>query len=354
MKRIFSTLLSRSLVLACLSSAFVSCDAIYDDDLPPCTTETRLLFRYDYNMKYADAFPAEVNSLRIWAFDKQGRPVWSDTRSGAELQEKEFYITVPLEPGTYDFVAWCGLDGNEESFSLLNPSPADISDLSVDMLLKGGSRADDTPSLFSDAKFSGLYHVLRKDVVISRNPDANETHEVELSLTKDTNYIKVLLQNLDGSEMKKDDFSIFITADQAGFSHDNMVKQAPEVFRYEPWLVTSGATSLPEGETSSEGTQTSVSSVLAELSTSRLMADARSYLTVVRNSDNQTIIRVPFIQYLLLVKGNYRPMADQEYLDRQDGYSLTFFIDKNYNWYSKIGIYINSWHVVPQQDTPLQ
>ena len=46
-------------------------------------------------------------------------------------------------------------------------------------------------------------------------------------------------------------------------------------------------------------------------------------------------------------------MSNQEYLDRQDEYSLTFFIDKNYNWYSQIGIYINSWHVVPKQDTPL-
>ena len=150
--------------------------------------------------------------------------------------------------------------------------------------------------------------------------------------------------------MKTEDFSISISADDSELAYDNSVLPDTPEFCYLPWSLTGGVAEMPDGM---EGTVTSVSSVLAELSTSRLMKGAECYLTVTRNSDGKEIIHIPFIEYLLLVKGNYRPMSDQEYLDRQDEYSLTFFLDSGLNWYSRIGIYINSWHIVPPQDTPL-
>ena len=48
------------------------------------------------------------------------------------------------------------------------------------------------------------------------------------------------------------------------------------------------------------------------------------------------------------MKGYYnREMSDQEYLDRQDEYAMTFFIDEGYRWENTC-IYINSWRVVLQ------
>ena len=38
-------------------------------------------------------------------------------------------------------------------------------------------------------------------------------------------------------------------------------------------------------------------------------------------------------------------MSDQEYLDRQDEYNLTFFLDKEDRWVSS-SIIINSWRVI--------
>ena len=56
-------------------------------------------------------------------------------------------------------------------------------------------------------------------------------------------------------------------------------------------------------------------------------------------------MRLPLAEYALLVKGYYREnMGDQEYLDRQDEYSLTLFLDEG-EWVSSV-IYINSWRVV--------
>lgn len=348
MRHNYSAIPGFCLASAIAASGLASCDAIYDD-LPECRTEHRMAFKYDYNMKFANAFPTEVSSVDVWAFDKEGKPVWKTSQSGDALKDKDFFIDLPLQPGTYDFVAWGGLKENKP-FLLKSDSPAAMTDLSVDLLLKGGNRADETPLLFSNEKFSGLYHAMAKDVEITYNPAANETQTVTLDFVKDTKYVKVLLQNIDGTEMRKNDFSFYITADNSQLSYANDVVNGTPEFRYEPWLVTQGETETPA---TGDATVTTVSSVLAELSTSRLMADSKSRLVVVRNSDDAKIISIPFVEYLLLVKGNYRPMPSQEYLDRQDEYSLTFFIDKDKNWYSKIGIYINSWHVVPQQDTPL-
>lgn len=350
MRLIIPTFFYRLILLICISGSLASCGAIYEDDLPECKTVTRLRFRYDYNMKHADAFQAEVRSLKVWAFDKEGRPVWSASGSGEELAGEDFYIDVPLTPGVYDFVAWCGLEGNDGCFSLTSEEPSQISDLGVDMLLKQESRADAPSGFYIDSMFTGLYHAMKRDVEIYNNPSASETHEIELSLTKDTNYVKVLLQNLDGTEMKASDFSVSIVAGNSRLDHTNKVVAGSPEFSYRPWMTSEGQTSMTDD---SGATITTVSAVLAELSTSRLVDKMKCNLKVVRNTDGKEIISIPLIQYLLLVKGHYDNMDNQEFLDRQDEHSLLFFLDKDHNWYTSAGIYVNAWHVVPPQDENL-
>jgi hypothetical protein len=61
------------------------------------------------------------------------------------------------------------------------------------------------------------------------------------------------------------------------------------------------------------------------------------------------VIRIPLVDYALLYKRlRYEDMPDQEFLDRQDEYNMTFFLDENYRWINQF-IYINSWKVVLQE-----
>lgn len=84
---------------------------------------------------------------------------------------------------------------------------------------------------------------------------------------------------------------------------------------------------------------------VAELTTARLMTDHRPMLVVSRKEDGERVLSVPIVDYALLVKGNYnRSMDDQEYLDRQDEYNMTFFVHDG-KWVSS-QIIINSWRVV--------
>ena len=77
----------------------------------------------------------------------------------------------------------------------------------------------------------------------------------------------------------------------------------------------------------------------------RLMLENNPILTIT-NDKGEKVLSIPLIDYALLVKGHYnRQMDNQEYLDRQDEYNMTFFLDEDDHWVSSY-IIINSWKVV--------
>ena len=81
------------------------------------------------------------------------------------------------------------------------------------------------------------------------------------------------------------------------------------------------------------------------------MIDGKSpILTIWNIAENKRVLSIPIADYALLVKGHYnREMSNQEYLDRQDEYNMTFFLDEGGNWLSA-SIVINSWRVVLNND----
>jgi hypothetical protein len=90
---------------------------------------------------------------------------------------------------------------------------------------------------------------------------------------------------------------------------------------------------------------TSVSVALAELTIGRMTAGESPVLYIRNRETGEDVFRIPVADYALLVKGYYREkMGNQEYLDRQDEYTMTFFLDEG-EWVSSV-IYINSWRVV--------
>ena len=66
----------------------------------------------------------------------------------------------------------------------------------------------------------------------------------------------------------------------------------------------------------------------------------------IENKEGGITARVPLVDYALLLKDGYgREMSAQDYLDRQDEYSLTFFLDERDKWIAT-SIIINSWKIV--------
>ena len=55
---------------------------IYDDE-GDCDPHYKVKFRYDMNMKFADAFSNEVNAVTLYVVDEStGRIVWQKRESG--------------------------------------------------------------------------------------------------------------------------------------------------------------------------------------------------------------------------------------------------------------------------------
>ncbi|MBR5478056.1 MAG: FimB/Mfa2 family fimbrial subunit, partial [Bacteroidaceae bacterium] len=112
-----SLFLSRiGVLLSLFAVMFTSCDDsfVYDDE-GDCSVHYRIKFKYDRNMKFADAFSTEVTSVALYAFDKSGILVYQGAESGTALADAGYALPVELQPGEYELLAWCGV-GDGGSF----------------------------------------------------------------------------------------------------------------------------------------------------------------------------------------------------------------------------------------------
>ncbi len=337
-----------ALVLCCAMS---SCDdAIYDDE-GDCSVTYRVLFRYDRNMKWADAFAQEVKSVHLYAFDKSGTLAWQQSDRGDALAKDGYAMTLDVPAGEYRLIAWCGLENDgtrAESFSV---PEARVGVTKVEDLQCMMRREHDEAGAYSDEKLYPLYHGML-DVALPDSDDGGD-YSYTIYLTKDTNHVRVILQQLSGEPVDKDDFKFRIEEENGLMDYDNSLLP-DEKITYWAHDVASGTAGLgiddyPEPgkatNASSPRAITSVSVAIADLTIARLMKDRSTYLTV-ETSEGEIAARIPLTDYALLLKDGYgRELDDQEYLDRQDEYALTFFLDENEYWIGT-SIIINSWKLV--------
>lgn len=363
MRRLLGTV-TAALALGAVG-ALPSCDsAIYDDE-GDCSVHYRVSFSYDMNMKFVEAFPKEVKSVTLYVYDPQGRLVTSKTESGESLASHDYFMEVDVLPGRYDLLVWAEGQSPMADHTAFEIEPASsgtaMSAIGAALPLDG-TPGDVGPAtgLYVDRDITPLFHGIKRGVEF---PDTYGNVAIEpVRLTKDTNVMQVLLQQIDGSSLSSDDFSVYITADNSRLNYLNDVVPASP-FGYRPWALTMTSASFDEPDTDTGTTetaappravQTEANGILAELTTGRLMAGSAPRLVVRRNTDGTDIISINLIQYLLMVKGEYnRHMDDQQYLDRKDAYTMMFFVDKDLNWYIAAGVYINGWHIVPPQDSEL-
>lgn len=298
-----------------------------------CNTYYNIKFKYDYNMKFADAFASEVNSLSLYVFDQNDTLVESVVVDDAEkLQSAEFNIPLELESGKYELVAWAGI-ADEKSFDLLaNVENGKTKREELQVALK----TSDDKRVSEDLQ--PLYHGAMTLDYTSEPGTYTET----MSLVKNTNVIRVVLQQMSAG-LDSDNFRYEITADNALLDWNNEVI-ADGIITYEPWSVASGVADVANTRADE------VSVAVAEFTISRIIDGKSPILTVYNIEQNEPVLSIPVADYALLVKGNYnREMSNQEYLDRQDEYNMTFFLDEDGKWLST-SIIVNSWRVVFNND----
>ncbi len=347
----------------CLSAVLCSCDDsfVYDGAskcvVPDMTAYYRVRFKYDYNMKYGDAFAHEVSTVTLYLIDADGNITWQRTEEGEALAEDGYVMelsTDDIAPGTYDLLVWAGTK-DKGTFAISEGTMA----TDLQCLLRRNHDAEGAP--YVDSDLDRLFH---GRLEAQEFPSEAGTYTYTVSLTKDTNLFRIALQQVSGGTVDTSKFTFTITDDNGLLDWDNTVIADQEgTMTYYAWNVETGEaegymdTEGDTGETAEaeedDGTRTRAATyvygaAVAELTTSRLATSNTPRLTVRNQEKDKTVFSIPIKDYLLMMRSSeHREMGDQEFLDRQDEWSMTFFLDEDDNWLASY-IYINSWKLVLQ------
>ena len=149
--------------------------------------------------------------------------------------------------------------------------------------------------------------------------------EKEISLAKNTNKLRVVLQDTEGYSMDVKDFSFRIVADNGYMDYDNTLLD-DDTISYLPYHTESVDIAAGSADDQINGKPANQYVAVAELNTMRLMA-GENYRLIVRHKDwKNDVLNVNLNQYLLLTQMEGHDIPAQEYLDRQDEYSIVFFL----------------------------
>lgn len=342
MKRILYSIQTRFhkllAVIAC-GAMLASCDSILDNGDGDCTLEYRVKFKYDYNMKHANAFANEVKSVTLYAFDNEGKFVYQSTEQGDVLAEQDYSMPVEVEPGDYHLVSWAGLEG-EESFSVpvLTPGVSTLDDLKCKMNRLSARAEDGSPVVQENLK--PLFHGEVSNQSFSR---AGREQVITVPLVKNTNTIRVILQQMSDKKVDVSKFEFTITDDNGLMNFDNNLLE-DETLTYYPWYTAQGSTNRAAIGRAASNEDTDLSVAVAQLTIGRLVVSNHPKLTITNKETDKVVLSIPLIDYLVMTEAEGHDMSNQEYLDRQDEYSMTFFLGSDMTWV-KTQIIINGWVV---------
>ena len=327
--------LALSMVAAALAASSCQDGFIFEGE-GDCGTYYRIRFRYDYNIKFADAFAAEVNSIALYVFDENDVLVEEiATTDKKALSSGNFEIPLELQPGKYTLMAWGGLM-NEESFDMLADTKVGVT-RREELQVRMHRQHDEDGKARVSEDLLPLYHGTMPLEVKALPGTFTET----MSLKKNTNVIRILLHEMSGHDVDADKFIFEINDSNGLYDCDNNLLD-DEMITYSAWHQSTGSADVDDTDVKAV---TSVSVALAELTIGRMRAGDSPVLHIKDRETGEDVFCIPVADYALLVKGYYRQgMGDQEYLDRQDEYTMTFFLDEG-KWVSSV-IYINSWRVV--------
>ena len=340
-------------LLLLIAGSLISCNVLEEEE-QDCALYVR--FKYDMNMLNADAFNTNVKSLTLYVF-KDGKFVFQKTAEGSLLERDGYRMRLDeisyRQKDEYDYITWAGLADND-AFTVPLLQPGDSKETLYCRLNREQGRAE-RPVAEVNMNLQGLYHGMVEGKTIGRAASSVAEDEVLVSLTKNTNTVRVILQHLSGEPINVNDFEYTITDAENGLmNYNNALLAENDSIIYSAWDTRTG-TAIGVEDVTGDG---QINVALAELSIARLMTDKNPQLTIIEKASGNIVLSVPLVDYALMVKGNYTnapqfgyEMPDQEYLDREDEYTMIFFHDER-NYRMNAFININSWRIV-LQDTEL-
>lgn len=309
-------------VWAVLTLGLVSCEYIHED-LKPC--DHYLHFTYTHNMKFADAFQHELvcqeeaKTAELFIFDGDGKFLSSQSLPTETLQENR--IRLNLDPGKYKLLAWAGL--NDTDYTWTKPAAGE----SMDEWLMSVRQDEGVVA----RELSGLFQGTLELTI----PSGGET-DTEFPLVKNTNKIRLALIDANsGTGLQADDFTILATTHNGDLNAQNQ-PVADETVLWKPYLQQVETVADTEGGTAMQA-------VVAELNTMRLMDGSQTSLQLSHKGEEAPFLQVDLTDFLLLTQMESHDLDAQEYLDRQDEYTIVVYLDIVDGKAHCLEIIVNDW-----------
>ena len=348
----FTMLIGTIAFIMLMSIVFSSC---VNDDQDDCGLNIR--FRYTYNVKNADAFSHEVKSIDLYVFDEDGKYIkrYSDASeqfgAGYQMNIRD------LKAGKYTFVCMArsekAITDEDQEFQIARLGKgADINELTAHLDCNNG---------INGKQFAHLY-VGKTSIDYSGNPQ-NAT----IDLLKCSNTYRILLlPTSKQANFIADNFDIRIVDANNWFDHkgDLLVNPISETDQEEVThvphsrsIATNNGTSTIEDskeKQAKEGSDDGKDILASEDRDVALIYDLRS-ARLFRNDDTRLVITdkrsgkevfnhsLPWLLSLYGGDQRHKDWDDQEYLDRQDHYTLTFYVDDTRDYSFTARVKVNGW-----------
>lgn len=318
--------------MAAIATVFLFSSCI-NDDQDDCGLNLR--FRYDYNIKSADAFPAEVKNVTVFVFGDDGKYVQSYAHTTEKFGTGYVMNIRGLKAGDYTFVCLArdsvAYDADKNFvFSGMKEGVSTVDDLTERLTRDGRNTCDN--------RIAALY-VAKKKVHVGTAPQT----EV-MSLMKCTNRMKVIILPYRSGEttVTPENFDIRIEGASGWLAHDG------ERFKKEPVTYLPYDMGLYLADENSRADDGTVDrAVVADLNVSRIFRDSNPRIVISdkRNGNRLLDMNLAWLLSLQGIGEHRQEWSDQEYLDRQDYYAMTFFVDGDQFFMGKI--IVNGWVLNP-------
>lgn len=275
------------------------------DDLSDCPVPGNsyyIRFVYDYNLAYEDLFHKQVSKVDLYLFNKDGifiQKLTDEVANGTFPRGYKMEIPEDIRQDASYYIAWAGLHTDHHQATTPIPGTSHMNELTT----KLAPRSNFTVNTLISPLWYGMLL-----------PDqAKEDNVQTISLIKDTNAFRIILQSLNKEPIDVNQFDFHLESVNGSYTYENKVASA-ETWIYEPFVKKNDP----------------AAGAVVELHTMRLLDDRVNRLVIQQNSANTPLLDINLNDYLNELKLELYPdLSLQEYMDREDSYKILIFLNIN-------------------------
>jgi len=294
-----------------------------EDDYDDCPYGFWLNLHYTYNIMDVEAAPEYISEVTVYIYDADGNYVSRLDVPQSVLKANGHRVRIEgLPEGDYQFVVWSGI-GN--STYAVSGDRSTINQFSLSLAQPGSN----VSSCLSDLYYGNLQTV--------HFDDSYKVHDVYMM--KNTNQLACLVVPMtDDATVSPDDFDMKVVSANGTMDARNMLI-SDNVMTYHPFV--RNAVTFDDAEYGK------LNGTSFNISTLRLMEDRDCRLVLEKKDTGETIFNISFPEYVGMIGTLYtnlgRQLTVQEYLDRQDFYTIVFYLSSDLD--QLVQLRVNSWRL---------